>query len=408
MEDIRMMESPVRRSPDWFFSTPLRWAPRPGWTPRRRLPFLSLPLLSLAAAVGGTHGEVMAQSVEGRLRDGDAGEPVQGAMVLLLDASKEVRSGFLTDPEGRFSLRAPEPGRYTVQAERIGVETVSAVVEFQGAETLYLDLDTKMVPLALDGLVVSGSSRCLVRPDEGLQVARIWEEARKALSNQEWMSRGGFLRYQVTHYRRELDLDGNPLGEAMRGDKTLVGRTPIRSLPAEDLSLSGYVRQMEDGSYEYYGPDARALLSESFVDTHCLRLVESEVDPALIGLAFEPTRRHDRPDIAGTFWLDRSTGKLKLLTFRYTWAPWSEAQGAARGRVEFEDLPTGAWVIRRWWIRMPIMVRDHSIRALGGDGLRLRGLLEEGEEVTRVALLSRGKIVDRITAEPRPQPPRRP
>lgn len=370
-----------------------------------RLLLVSLSILSLLAVPGGTHGAARAQSVEGRLRDGDTGEPVQGAMVLLLDPTGEVKSGFLTNPEGRFSLRAPKPGRYTVRAERIGVETVSAVVDFQGAETLFLELDTKMVPLALDRLVVSGSGRCLVRPDEGLQVARIWEEARKALSNQEWTSRGGFLQYQLTHYLRELDPDGNPTGEEVRGRKTLVGRTPIRSLPAEDLSLGGYVRRVEDGRYEYYGPDARALLSESFVDTHCLRLVESKADPDLIGLAFEPTRRGDRPDIAGTFWLDRPTAKLKLLTFRYTWAPWTEAQGAARGRVEFEDLPTGAWVIRRWWIRMPSMVVDHSIRALGGDGLRLRGLLEEGEEVTRIAFLDGGRIVDRITLTTSPRIP---
>ena len=29
-------------------------------------------------------------------------------------------------------------------------------------------------------------------------------------------------------------------------------------------------------------------------------------------------------------------------------------QGVARGRVDFEQLPNGAWVIRRWWIRMPL------------------------------------------------------
>lgn len=364
-----------------------------GGVPVRLYILLLLPLV-LACMPSG----VEAQTVEGRLVDRSSGEPVQGAMVLLMGGEEEVHSGFLSDRMGRFSLRAPQGGHFTIRAELIGFRTVSAQIELERGRTLAVELFTEAAPLALEGIVVTGSGRCLVRPDEGQRVARVWNEARKALLNQEWSSRGGFLRYRVVHYRKEMDSSGRPAGEETRLAATLVGQTPIRSLPALDLSTGGYIRQERDGEYRYYGPDARVLLSDAFLDTHCFRLVEAEDDPKLIGLAFHPIRDHRHPDIEGTFWLERESGSLRLLTYGYTGTPWSEAQGVAGGRVEFESLPTGAWVIRRWWIRMPIMVMDQGIRALGGVGLRVGGLVEEGGEVLRVALLEGGRIVDRVTS----------
>jgi hypothetical protein len=341
-----------------------------------------------------------AQAVTGRLSDASNQGPVQGALVLLLDERAEVRGGFLTDEDGRFHIPAPGPGRFSLKAERIGFRTATTPpFALEKGETREVSLETVQVPVELEGLSVEGRSRCLVRPEEGQEVARVWEEARKALANQEWASRGGYLRFQVMRYRRELDLEGRVVEEGLRETASFVGWTPIRSLPPEDLSDRGYVREQESGMYDFFGPDARVLLSEDFLDTHCFRLVENEEEPGMVGLAFEPLGGRAVPDIRGTFWLNREHSTLALLEYGYTRLPWSEAQGVARGRVEFGILLSGAWIIRRWSIRMPLMVMDYAVRRLGGNGLRVNGILEEGEEVVKVTMLGGGRIVETVAAE---------
>jgi len=339
------------------------------------------------------------QSARGRLLDAGNQVPVQGALVLLLDSDQAVQGGFLTDAEGRFLIQAPGPGQYTLKAERVGYTTTSSPpFQLLGKETVEVPMFTVQATVELGGLAVEGGRRCLVRPQEGEEVARVWEEARKALANQEWVSRGGYLHFQVVRYRRKLDLSGDLVEEEMRRSASFMGRTPIRSLPPEDLSILGYVRQRERGEYDYFGPDARVLLSDLFLATHCFRLVDDEDRPGMVGLAFEPVGRRPVPDIRGTFWLNRETATLALLEYSYTSAPWTEAQGVAGGRVEFGILPSGAWVIRRWWIRMPLMVRDYALRRLGSDGLRVEAILEEGEEVVKVTMLGGGRIVETVAA----------
>ena len=370
-------------------------------SPLRRGSFPPLgPLLPLLASLLALPSLLPAQAVEGRLSNTWTQEPVQGALVLLLDEEAEVRGGYLTDEEGRFLIPAPGPGRFFLRAERIGYRTATTPpFLLEKGETRAVSMVTEQAPVELEGLSVEGRSRCVVRPEEGLEVAMVWEEARKALANQEWASRGGYLRFQVVRYRRELDLEGKVVEERSRETSSFVGRTPIRSLPPEDLLARGYVRQHESGMYDFFGPDARALLSEHFLDTHCFRLVEDEKRPEMVGLAFEPLGRIAVSDIRGTFWLHRKTATLALLEYGYTRLPWSEAQGVARGRVEFGVLLSGAWVIRRWSIRMPLMVLDHAVRRLGGEGIRVNGILEEGEEVVKVTMLRGGRIVETVTAQ---------
>lgn len=365
-------------------------------------PFFLLPLAAVFLALPSL---LSAQAVAGQLSDAGSQKPVQGALVLLLDEESEVQGGFLTDEEGRFMIPAPGPGRFSLQAERIGYRT-TATPPFllEEGQTRVVSMLTAQVPVELGGLTVEGRSRCVVRPEEGQKVAMVWEEARKALANQEWASRGGYLRFRVVRYRRELDMDGKVVEEQLRRTASFVGRTPIRSLPPEDLSTLGYVREQESGMYDFFGPDARALLSEHFVDTHCFRLVEDKERPEMVGLKFEPSGR-DVPDIRGTFWLHRKTGTLALLEYDYTRLPWSEAEGVARGRVEFGVLLSGAWIIRRWSIQMPLMVQDHAVRRLGGEGLRVDGILEEGEEVVKVTMLGGGRIVETVAARPAPRIP---
>ena len=106
-----------------------------------------------------------------------------------------------------------------------------------------------------------------------------------------------------------------------------------------------------------------------------------------MGLAFEPVRDTDQPDIEGTLWLDRETAALQFLEFGYTWAEYQEARGVARGRVEFEGLPNGAWIVRKFWIRMPRLAQDLSRAREGRTGVYVAGIREAGRVQLVTAVL---------------------
>ncbi len=334
-----------------------------------------------------------AQTVQGQLTDVSTGAPVEGALILLLNEAGQEAGGYLTNPAGRFIITALEPGMYTLRAERIGYETITSdPFPLDRAQRFGIRLETAQTAIELEEIRVEGDQQCVVRPGEGLQLATVWEEARKALTVQEWTEREGSYRFQVTRYERELDALARVVQSETRQVLTGVTGVPIRSLPADDLMAQGFVRPSGDGGYEYFGPDASVLLSDQFLDTHCFRLTVDPYRQDEVGLAFEPVRSGGIPDITGTLWLDAETARLRVLEYTYTWTPWVEVLGVAKGLVEFENLPSGAWVIRKWWIQMPLVARDMSMALMQRTGgIRLTGIKEVGGGITRFTSLGQAE-----------------
>jgi hypothetical protein len=361
----------------------------------RLLPSVPLVFAGFFLLAGGGGLPLDGQTIQGQILDRDTELPVEGALVLLLDLEGRQHRGSLSNATGRFLLRAPGPGRFRVRAERIGFETVrSDPFELASDQVFGLRLTMAQMAIELEGIRVEGSQRCVVRPEEGLQVARVWEEARKALALQAWTEQEDLFRFRVVSYERDLDPDARLVESETRRAVVGIHSNPIRSLPPEELAEQGFVRRLDDGGWEYFGPDAQVLLSDAFLDTHCFRLALDATHPTLVGLAFEPVRRRGVPDIAGTLWLDRQTAHLRFLEYRYTWSPWPEMDGVARGRVEFEALPGGAWIVRRWWIRMPRVVQDMGMARRGQTGIRLGGIREAGGEVSSITSLARGVVAE--------------
>ncbi len=350
---------------------------------RRGRSTLLLLLMSAVVAPIGATGQV----VHGSLRDAASRAPVEGALVLLLDVSGRRVGGTLTDQGGSFGFVAPHAGRFTVQAERIGFATVtSEPFALAPDEAHTMELLMAAMPVSLEGLEVEGRRRCVVRPEEGATLSRVWGEAQKALRNQEWTDGTGLARFRLRRYEREYDAARRIVMSERVVFRGWTHGNPIRSLPAEDLLAHGFVRRADDGGYEYYGPDASVLLSDAFLDTHCFELSVDEHDPEVIGLAFEPIRGRGVPDISGTLWLGRADARLRFLDFIYTSPPWPEAAKVASGRIEFAELPGGQWVVRNWWIRMPRMERDINMMVGGSSGLRVAGILEVGGAATQVGM----------------------
>lgn len=351
-------------------------------------------VLILAAA-----GSLSAQAVRGELTEEGSGAPIQGAFIALLAEDGRQVGAVLTDEHGRFFVRAPVPGRYRLRAERIGhASTVSPLLEIPAGGVVQHRMAAPFAPVELEGLRVEAGKRCSVRPDVGEETARVWEELRKALAVAAWTEERGIVRYTVARYERELD----PQTLRMRKERVdyrsgFQRGSPFVSRPAAELAERGYVQRAEDGDFLYYAPDAEVFLSDVFLDSHCFRLRgASRGQDALIGLAFEPVPGRRLTDIEGVLWLERRTAEVRSLEFRYTRLPYQVESDQVGGRVEFQRLANGAWIVRRWHIRMPI-VELRRVRLRDDEPLRqtavLLGIEEEAGQVLE-ARVAAGKESD--------------
>ncbi|HEX7243843.1 MAG TPA: carboxypeptidase regulatory-like domain-containing protein [Longimicrobiaceae bacterium] len=348
----------------------------------------SVPLL-VALLCG---APLSAQAVRGELVDAESGRPVGGVLVVLLDASGKQVEGAFSDAAGRFLIRAPSVGRYTLRAERIGRESAaSPALQLADGETLVHRLVSRARPVALEALVVQGASgardgkRCDPLPDAGRQTAALWEEARKALNAAAWTERRQPYRVEIFRHDRVLV----PSTMVVESERTVrrTGSTtsPFVSVSAERLARHGFVQTMGD-SVDYHGPDAQVLLSDAFLATHCFRAEPGTgEDRELAGLAFEPVRGRSVPDVRGTLWLDPKTGELRRLEYTYTGLIMSGPTGQLGGRMDFERLPTGEWIIPRWRIRVPL-VEVQAVQAglISVERKRIGRFKEESGEVVEL------------------------
>lgn len=287
--------------------------------PRSRPPALVLLLCvwGTLAAIGMLSGSTLAaQSVRGTLVETSTQRPISGArMILLGDGAAEVAST-LTNPEGGFLLRAPGPGTYRVRIDRIGFRShTSDAFSLAAGETRAYDLAAPVQAISLRGVTARGERRCRLRPQEGLATHRVWEEARKALALSAWAQEERVFRYELELFERTLDPPTLQVIEEHVRPQAGFHAQPFRSVAAEKLRSGGFVQEAEGGAfYDFYAPDAAVLLSDAFLDTHCLRVVQGQAErEGQVGLAFEPVRRRDVPEIRGTFWLDEGSSLLREL-----------------------------------------------------------------------------------------------
>jgi len=352
-------------------------------------------ILAAALALMGGPGGVWGQNILVQVTEGESGQPIAGAFLSLLGSDGTPIRHALSNTEGRFLFTTGDRGPYTVRAEMIGRETremADLLLDPGESRTVTLRLPVRAIPL--DGIEVQAEGRCRLRPEEATTTAQVWEEARKALAVQQWAESERVLEFGLLSFSRDLDPhDLTILSEQRRGSRR-VSRNPIQSLAPEVLAEDGFVQPADEGQYDYFGPDARVLLSDTFLDTHCLKVTQSRDYPGSIGLSFEPVNLGGPPDISGVFWLSTDDWRLQFLDYTYTWSPYGETGDRATGRVEFEALPSGAWIIRRWWIRMPMVGRDHGVQRWGGTGLKVIGYREVGGEVVDVSTLDHVRLAE--------------
>ena len=347
--------------------------------------------LIAASALFAAAAPAAAQAVQGRLVDA-AGAPVGQVLVVLLDGSGKQVGGALSDRAGAFAVRAPTAGRYTLRAERVGfAATVTPAFDLAAGQTVQQRLELEGAPLRLGEIVVSAAARrCAVRPGTGVETATVWEEARKALNSAAYGQQQRLFRYRVARWDRDLDPRSQRVIRESRRDTGAVAAHPFASPPAAELSARGWVQNTADGTF-YYGPDPSVLVSDQFLDDHCLRLADDgAAGDSLVGVAFEPVGGRRLPDIRGVLWLDRASAELRRVEYTYTGLPTPVSHPRLGGTVEYARLADGPWIVRRWSIRMPQVEIQQGARTTPGrdadiytayENARLFAIREDGGEV---------------------------
>ena len=340
----------------------------------RSIPLLLLMLSAATPAAG--------QTVRGSVVEEGTERPVSGALVVLAAGGENVAGG-LTDALGRFSLAAPAPGRYRVRVERIGLRTVATEVEVQAGGIVEVQITMLAEAFVLPPLQVTAEERCTVRPGQGLRAYELWRQAAVALRAAAVAEERGLLEYTVRTYRRNL-VGGEYRTRQDRPQR--VTGTPFNTLPPAELARGGYRRETRD-TVTLYGPDARALLSDEFLDAHCLYVQTEEAVPGQVGLAFEPIAAdRGRVDIRGTLWLDARSGELRSVDYEYVGGGRDAPGSRSGGCIFFERHPSGAWYVSRWFIRTADRRRPGELSMRRPPAPSLGTIREAGGEVTDVVV----------------------
>ncbi len=326
-----------------------------------------------------------AQLVRGTVVDSLTGAPVRDALVMLIGDDGAPRARALSLDAGAFAIAAPSPGRYSLRTKRIGYRAVqSHPFDVAEGEVRVYDVLAPTIRVSLPSVTVHAQRHCIVRPGDGVPAFTLWDEVRTALYQTQLAERGDLFQTTARRWARELDT----LARFVHNDSSWMlsgmAQRPFVAVPADHLERVGFIEKKSPNTWYFYAPDADVLLSELFLRNHCFRVTEGQ--DGLIGLAFEPAKKRKVADVTGVLWLDAATAELRHLEFSYTKLPWGVPASRVGGRVEFEQLASGVWIVRRWYVRAPRMGIERTYFRLGGS-LQFRSherfvsIIEHGGEV---------------------------
>jgi hypothetical protein len=302
----------------------------------------ALALIAMRASGQDLHVEVV---------EAATGKPVIGANVSLFDSAGTIPLfGGFSDQNGRIDLRAPARGQYRVRADKIGFDTWTSVQLAVVDRTVFVRAG--MAPNRNPATVVArNENACQQMVGPGTAVGDLWMEIKKALSASALTEAQGLVPLDVDLYERTLDTNGAVISERAE-QRNRIGRRPVVGISWDQIDTTR--RNDATGTDVFRAPDAATLVSDQFVRSHCFAAIRGYgAETGLTGLEFKPARVGGLPELTGVLWLDPKTNTLRALNFDYVNLPIPLRVARTNGRLEFEQLPSGQWIVPRWYIRMP-------------------------------------------------------
>ena len=299
--------------------------------------------------------------------------PLSGALVALITPSNQVIDERLSLSSGVVTFNAPA-GDYLVRIRRVGYRPFySRQITLPRSDPLVLQVESPRV--VLQEMVVTASAQCgRINPDAAT-LSALWEEISKGLRSSQLTANDLKEITRRVVFRREVREDGT----VVSSDSSVVPlfrSRPFGSPDPASLVVLGYVRGDVNRGWTYFGPDEVVLLSDPFAATHCFRAVRNRKRPNQIGVAFQPIPKRKQTDISGVIWLDERSSELREVEFRYVNAGVLDDFDTG-GFSRFRRMPSGAWIVSEWMLRMPLLAREPR----GAGELKVVQFLENGGRI---------------------------
>jgi hypothetical protein len=309
----------------------------------------------LAAMILATSCSAGAQEFRIEVVEAATGKPIVGANVALLDSAGAIPlGGNFSDLSGRTDLRVPSRGPYRVRADKPGYDTWLSVQLHVTDRPVHVRIG--MAPTRMPAPnVARGEVACQQLTGPGTPAGDVWAELRKALSASAMTEAQGLVPLDVDLYERVLDLNLAIISERAE-QRSRVPRRPVTGISWDQIDAT---RRGESSSSDIYrAPDAATIVSDQFVKSHCFAAIRGYgPETGLIGLEFRPSRIAGQAELSGVLWLDPRSKALRSLNFDYVNLPIPLRIARTTGRLEFQQLPGGQWIVPRWYIRMPRLAR---------------------------------------------------
>jgi hypothetical protein len=327
----------------------------------------SIVLTAAVLAVGARAG---AQEVRVEVVDASTGKPIVGANVALLDSAAVIPlGGGFSDQGGGTELRAPSRGNYRVRADKVGYDTWTSVQLILGDQPIIVRA-TMTVSRNPAPIIPRSERACLQLTGPGTPAGDLWAELKKALTANAMTEAQGLVPLDVDLYERVLDRNLSIVSERAE-QRNRIPRRPLTGISWDQIDTA---RRGQTSSDIYRAPDAATMLSDQFVKSHCFAAIRGYgPETGLMGLEFKPARVSPQPELAGVLWLDPKANALRSVNFDYVNLPIPLRIARTTGRVEFQQLAGGQWIVPRWYIRMPRVTRvtsnDVGLPATSRDSL---------------------------------------
>ena len=357
-------------------------------------------ILAAAIVLIGTRVDAQ-QEVRIEVVEASNGKPIVGANVSVFDSTGVLLGGGFSDQVGHIELPTPARNPFRVQADKVTYDTWLSVVLRPAGKPIRLRIG--MIPTRLPGIVGRTDTGCQQLSGPGTPAGDLWVELRKALIASALTEAQGLVSLDVDLYERALDRNLGIVSERTE-QRTRIPRRPATGISWDQLDSA----RRGDGtrSEVYRAPDAATFLSDQFVKSHCFAAIRGYgPENGFSGLEFRPSKVGGQPELTGVIWVDPKANMLRYLNFDYVNLPIPLRIARTTGRVDFQQLPGGQWIVPRWYIRMPRTARVTSANVGSPSTVRdsLIGFQEVGG-AARPAGTAPAPAPAPVAANPAPNP----